>query len=89
MRSSREDVNQMAARIVGKTSGEVEATLEDVLEELERRLTGEQLHQLAATILGRKGGSKGGTVRASRLSPERRSEIAKGAAQARWGSESS
>ena len=35
--------------------------------------------------LGRKGGLKGGKVRASRLSPERRSEIAKKAAKARWG----
>ena len=34
--------------------------------------------------LGRKGGLKGGKVRASRLSSERRSEIAKKAAQARW-----
>lgn len=34
--------------------------------------------------LGRKGGLKGGKVRASKLTPERRSEIAKKAAQARW-----
>ena len=34
--------------------------------------------------LGRKGGLKGGRVRAERLSAERRSEIAKKAAQARW-----
>ena len=79
----------MAARIVGKTSGEVEETLEDVLEELERRLTGEQLRQLAATILGREGGAKGGRARASKLSAERKSEIAKAAADARWHSGSS
>lgn len=30
------------------------------------------------------GGSKGGKLRAERLSPERRSEIARKAAQARW-----
>jgi hypothetical protein len=35
---------------------------------------------------GRKGGEKGGKARAERLSPERRAEIAKKAAQARWGS---
>lgn len=35
---------------------------------------------------GREGGLKGGKVRASRLSPERRSEIARAAAQARWNS---
>lgn len=34
--------------------------------------------------LGRLGGLKGGKVRAARLSPERRVEIAKKAAQARW-----
>lgn len=32
----------------------------------------------------RKGGLKGGSVRASKLTPERRSEIAKKAAQGRW-----
>ena len=35
---------------------------------------------------GKKGGAKGGKLRAERLSPERRSEIAKKAAAARWGS---
>ena len=34
--------------------------------------------------LGRKGGLKGGKARAEKLSPERRSEIAMKAAQARW-----
>lgn len=33
---------------------------------------------------GRTGGLKGGAVRAKKLSPERRSEIARTAAQARW-----
>ena len=35
--------------------------------------------------LGRKGGLKGGKVRAYKLSPERRKEIAVEAAKARWG----
>ncbi len=35
--------------------------------------------------LGRLGGLKGGRVRAERLTSERRVEIAKKAAQARWG----
>lgn len=39
----------------------------------------------AAVALGRLGGLKGGRVRAERLSPERRVEIAKKAALARWG----
>ena len=38
----------------------------------------------AAVALGKLGGSKGGTIRAQRLSPERRKEIAQQAAQARW-----
>ena len=35
--------------------------------------------------LGRKGGLKGGKARAEKLTPERRSEIAKRAAAVRWG----
>ncbi len=35
--------------------------------------------------LGHKGGLKGGKARANKLTPERRSEIAKKAAMARWG----
>ncbi len=35
--------------------------------------------------LGRLGGLNGGKARAAKLSPERRVEIAKKAAQARWG----
>lgn len=38
----------------------------------------------AASILGRAGGSKGGAARAKRLSPERRKQIAKKAADERW-----
>lgn len=34
---------------------------------------------------GRRGGAKGGKTRAERLTPERRSEIARKAAEARWG----
>jgi hypothetical protein len=38
----------------------------------------------AAQELGRLGGLKGGKARAEKLSPERRREIAKKAAEARW-----
>jgi len=38
----------------------------------------------AAVSLGRRGGLKGGVARASSLTPERRSEIAKKAAAKRW-----
>ena len=38
----------------------------------------------AAVALGRLGGRKGGEARAKKLSPERRSEIARKAAKTRW-----
>lgn len=38
----------------------------------------------AAVALGKLGGPKGGKARAEKLAPEKRSEIAKKAAQARW-----
>jgi hypothetical protein len=37
-----------------------------------------------AVALGKMGGSKGGKLRAARLTPERRSEIARKAVLARW-----
>ena len=37
-----------------------------------------------AVALGKLGGSKGGKIRAARLSPEERSEIARKAVLARW-----
>jgi len=40
---------------------------------------------LAAVVLGRLGGRKGGKARARKLTPEQRSEIARKAAQVRWG----
>ena len=39
----------------------------------------------AAVALGRKGGLKGGKARAEKLTPAKRSAIAKKAAKARWG----
>lgn len=41
----------------------------------------------AAQVTGREGGLKGGKARAEKLSAEKRSEIARKAAQARWGKE--
>lgn len=38
----------------------------------------------AAVMLGRLGGLKGGKARAEKLSPRKRSQIARRAAQARW-----
>jgi hypothetical protein len=39
----------------------------------------------AAQMLGKLGGLKGGKARAKALTPERRKEIAKKAADSRWG----
>ena len=44
---------------------------------------GKRVHRYAS-MLGRLGGLKGGLARAAKLSPERRKEIAKQAAAARW-----
>lgn len=40
---------------------------------------------MMASIMGKAGGLKGGPARAMALSPKRRSEIAKQAAEKRWG----
>lgn len=47
--------------------------------------TGQLKGGFDAKALGRRGGLRGGVVRAQRLTPERRVEIAKKAALARWG----
>jgi hypothetical protein len=44
----------------------------------------EQGKNPAAVALGKRGGAKGGHARASRLSPQKQSAIAKKAARARW-----
>jgi hypothetical protein len=51
-----------------------------------RQATGEETkpEPTKAQQDGRKGGLKGGVVRAAKLSPEQRSEIAKKAATMRW-----
>lgn len=68
------DVNQLAKQITD------EAT-EDTPPEPEKNP--------AAVELGRRGGLKGGKARAAKLSAKRKSEIAKKAAEARWGSKGS
>jgi hypothetical protein len=75
-RSSRgkqgpEDVNEIAFRVTQKATGEASPEKPSA-------------KNPAAVALGRLGGAKGGKARAEKLSAKRRSEIAKGAAQARW-----
>lgn len=66
------DTNQLAKFIVDLATGEAE---------LPRTEDGKDP---AAVALGRKGGLKGGKARAAKMTPERRAEIAKKAAVARW-----
>lgn len=82
MRSSKKvrrprDLNKLAASIVAEAVDE---------RSREERLRAEGKNP-AAVALGRLGGKKGGRARAARLTPERRQEIARKAAQARWSTE--
>jgi len=75
-RSSRgkqgpEDVNEIAFRVTQEATGEAPSEPE-------------QKKNPAAVALGKLGGAKGGKARAAKLTPERRSEIAKKAAAIRW-----
>ena len=68
------DANQLAKSIVDLATGEAED-----------KAPAQDGKNPAAVALGRLGGLKGGKARAKSLSPKRRSEIAKKAAQKRWG----
>lgn len=68
------DVNQLAKMIVDMSTGEIPK--EDKPPEREKNP--------AAVALGKLGASKGGQARAAKLSPKKRKEIAKKAAEARW-----
>jgi len=70
------DSNQLAKLIADIATGEVED-----------RVVTEDGRDLAAVLLGRRGGLKGGKARAKSLTPQRRAEIAAKAARARWGKE--
>jgi hypothetical protein len=76
-RSSRpkrpRDLNELAAAIVG-----------DAVDEPTMLAPETPAKNPAAVELGRLGGKKGGRARATKLTPERRREIAKKAAAARW-----
>lgn len=66
------DGNQLAKLVIDIATGEV----------ADSPKTGKSTPEAA---LGRIGGLKGGKARAEKLTPERRREIAKAAARARWG----
>lgn len=67
------DPNQLAKLIADIATGETTETL-----------VTDDGRDLAAVLLGRRGGLKGGRARADSLTQERRSEIAAKAARARW-----
>jgi hypothetical protein len=67
------DVNQLAKFIGDSLTGQTPAPVP------------EDTRNPAAVALGRLGGLKGGKARAAKLTKKRRAEIAKRAAQARWG----
>lgn len=67
------DPNQLAKLITDIATGE-----------RDDRIMTEDGRDLAAVLLGRRGGLKGGKARAEALSPERRAEIARKAAASRW-----
>ena len=69
----REDVNQIAARMV-----------EHVVEATEPDLSDENIRKQLARALGRLGGLRGGPARAAKLTKEQRRESASKAARARW-----
>ncbi|MBU1150451.1 MAG: hypothetical protein ABIJ57_09355 [Pseudomonadota bacterium] len=66
------ELNKLAAFIVDQATNE------------EPQAEEKPTKNLAAVELGRLGGKKGGKARAAKLTPKRRSEIAKKAASARW-----
>jgi hypothetical protein len=65
----KKDLNQLAKSVVDLATGQDED---------------KGSKNPAAVALGRLGGLKGGKARAEKLSPERRKEIAKKAAESRW-----
>lgn len=72
----RLDLNQLAKSIVDQVTDE------------EPKQPEKPEKNPAAVALGRLGGQKGGAARAKKLTAEERSEIAKKAAEARWGKRS-
>lgn len=73
-RQDRQDLNEVAASIVQEATDGGDTSSSST----------EPAKNPAAVALGRLGGKKGGSARAKKLTPERRSEIARQAAMARW-----
>jgi hypothetical protein len=71
------DTDQLSKAIVDEANGEV-------ADENTESPPADEGKNPAAVALGRLGGKKGGKARAAKLTKERRSEIARKAAEARW-----
>jgi hypothetical protein len=79
------NLNQSAKAIVDQATAETGREPLPVIESDQQLEPPSEALRRAAAELGRRGGLKGGSARASKLTPERRAEIAKKAAAARWG----
>ena len=77
-RPKREDEAQAAVRVLETIIARTEAEPEEEPVEITPEM------RAAAAAFGRIGGKKGGPARAAALSDERKSEIARNAAEARW-----
>ena len=75
-RPGPEDLNELAKSIVDRATGKTE-------EQTDEEPDAEGKNP-AAVALGKLGGKKGGPARAKKLNAQRRSQIAKDAAKARW-----
>lgn len=69
------DANQLAVKIVKIATDE---------NEKKKDTTSDSSKNQAALTMGKLGGRKGGKARAEKLTPDRRKEIAKKAAEKRW-----
>lgn len=76
-RARTEDANEAAHRAVSHVISKTEENMPAPKPKRRRK-------NAAAVALGKLGGKKGGNARAAKLSPERRSEIARLAAERRW-----
>jgi hypothetical protein len=74
-RKTKQDLAQLAKRIVDEATGQAERTPAP-----------NEGKDPIAVELGRRGGLKGGKARAAKMTKKQRSESAKKAARARWGS---
>ena len=77
-RIRKPDVAQNALRVVEQATG-------GQLSSGSTTLTKKALISQIMSEMGKKGGREGGKVRASRMTPEARSQSASNAAKARWG----